>query len=88
MGATIAGSYGTWVFESPDEILDVKINSQTRTEDILKVDTEFILEGMSSKKIFYLHSLLEYKLINREWKFIAGEQLKYLKDYESKSFQD
>jgi len=52
------------------------------------VDTEFIMEGLPNNKLYYLHAILEYRLINQDWKFIEGVQIKYFKNYEDRSFKN
>lgn len=86
IGTTIGGKYGAWYFGNPTKFVDVKINKQERTDETLMVDTEFILQGgRDGQQLFYLHATLEFILINRKWRFVEGKQIKYLKDYESRS---
>ncbi len=84
MGHTVKGLDGSWTFDFKEEFLDHRILSQTREEKKLKVDVEFILEDMDDEKFFYLHTILDFRLIDNKWIFIQGKQLKY-KEVSNKS---
>jgi len=88
-GVTIDGKYGAYYFNDPTSFISVRIVDQKRTDEILMVDTEFILEGdQGNQNFYYLRAMLEFMLINRKWRFVEGKQIKYLRDYGSKSFPD
>tara|TARA_B100001287_G_scaffold71518_1_gene59071 strand:- start:1575 stop:2084 length:510 start_codon:yes stop_codon:yes gene_type:complete len=79
----IGTKIGTWNFDSPSEYVDIRINDKKKTGDLLELDTEFILQGYSSKRIYYLHALLIYKKNKGKWKYVNGIKLDYIWDYHS-----